>query len=1371
MSKYFKRHLIKMLSSFILISSIVTGNISANKNIALTHNDVVVDDVSFSKGDKYKLSISDDSYLGYQWQIFNKYDANKKWININGQNASEIELSYAMLKTQLDKDNSTKIRLRTTDSKSAINYSQEIKVTVKNNKNIFNPNKAPQKINKKSNSDNFSIDDKYVSVVIDYEYEKGGTAFDSYTAIIIKNMTFTTTVASPNILGYKPFVKDENGNYTEADVINIDYKDGISESTTIKVIYRPALVDYRVRYHFQNIKDDLYSEKTAESILDKGYTDSLPDKNYFNKTYQGYSVLSNDIDYIAADGSSIYDVFYNRNYYLMNFNLDGGYGVEPIYAKFDDSFIVNNPTKYGYVFKGWDTLDENGNGDGIIDVLPTRIPASNKTYKAIWEAQDTTYTVVYWKENPNDTDYSYWGKNVISAKSSDTVSGIDDVRNHDFSKSVVQEAVPAKNGFSAIREYYEYEFFHFDHADTNVTVDGDGSTVVNVYYKRNVYEMRFYYARQSKNWIGRTVYNVATSTIQGSVEGSTWTQVNGLPTFVDNSKQSHTEVINGDTYYYYSFSGKYEEDIANLFPSNLCNPIGATLRTYTLINWGPNDGCKYRTEYGNNASILGSYSSLTADIILDPANPIGNKFVAWWSGSNTVRNQTYRIYYELLPEETPNADSKEYNGKYYNLNDTLVFPADYNGVTRFDAIEFAGMKSLNGYGVDDLESHDFYYDRDRYQLTYFNYNTSSATPDKEEVLYGEPIKNYEIKDMSNYYPDSLEEDAYIFNGWSLDPNGVVPVDWENDTVSGNLNVYSDWNPVEHDVSVYKTHDDAISQSNEYAHFKVPHGNTVNPDISFKEPDREGYTFLGWFFINNGEKVAFNFNEMIVNKNISVFAEWSSDIVVNYTINYVYKNADGTVIKIGDQVKGSTFAGTTKTFKAKYGNELYDGYKSHYYPTSNSHSIVMDVDSDNNVYTFEYVYLEKVPYTVRYIDKITGKQLAPDKVVNDNEANIVTEQFQYIKGYAPDAFYKKLILSGNKDENIITFYYIPDMQHAYYAAHYYVQNLEDDNYTEYIVTEGVGDVGTEITADIFDVAGFKYNSAKSKSSGTITETGLKLEIYYDRQSYNYTINYLEYGSDKVLVQSNTGNASYGKTISATAIDISGYNLVNNAEKSITITNNDDLNVINFYYKPIEVTIYYKTVVDGNDDNGEYAVSLSQEIVNSVDMIVGATPITAGTTHEFEGWYSDEECTMRVDSKYISETNKLTPEFKSATYYARFIQKKGALKISVNGADTGADPNQSFVFNIKGIKGTNTGGIETTIAIHENGFAVVNNLPMGDYIVTEENKWQFRYKSDSPSKTITIENETDIPEATFKYDRHIAGWFDGSSYKNNIFEMDN
>ena len=82
-------------------------------------------------------------------------------------------------------------------------------------------------------------------------------------------------------------------------------------------------------------------------------------------------------------------------------------------------------------------------------------------------------------------------------------------------------------------------------------------------------------------------------------------------------------------------------------------------------------------------------------------------------------------------------------------------------------------------------------------------------------------------------------------------------------------------------------------------------------------------------------------------------------------------------------------------------------------------------------------------TVRYLEKGTGKVLHEEKYVAENRKSVVTETFQQISGYMPDAYQKRLVLSANAGENVLTFWYTQDSENAYYMIVHWVQNLEGD----------------------------------------------------------------------------------------------------------------------------------------------------------------------------------------------------------------------------------------------------------------------------------------------------------------------------------------
>jgi hypothetical protein len=102
------------------------------------------------------------------------------------------------------------------------------------------------------------------------------------------------------------------------------------------------------------------------------------------------------------------------------------------------------------------------------------------------------------------------------------------------------------------------------------------------------------------------------------------------------------------------------------------------------------------------------------------------------------------------------------------------------------------------------------------------------------------------------------------------------------------------------------------------------------------------------------------------------------------------------------LEGAGLAGHNKTFLAKVDTELYEGYQSGYYPLTSSHTVTMSAEVMLHEYTFEYVYVESVPYEVRYVDK-NGNTVSTDRVCNvtPETAGIAS----YTAVYGGEASYK------------------------------------------------------------------------------------------------------------------------------------------------------------------------------------------------------------------------------------------------------------------------------------------------------------------------------------------------------------------------------
>lgn len=284
-----------------------------------------------------------------------------------------------------------------------------------------------------------AIADEMYTVVINYIFEDNSKAAPEWVGTIYKGSALKKDVKSPEVVGYTPNKPVVSFNITAAD-----------HNVTETVTYSPAVVNYTVKHYQQNVDNDNYVLVATETKT--GLTNSLISANLKQK-YDGFTALNYNTDVkIAADGSTIVEIKYDRNYYMLSLNLDGGFGVEPIYARYGAAITLGEPTKAGYTFTGWDKS------------VPTNMPANDVTLTAQWKVDDRAdYLVQYWLENANDNDHSYDSSVTKTATPGTVITKVDD-------KS--------------------YAGFKYDHTD-GATVAADGSSVVNVYYKRNTYTLTF----------------------------------------------------------------------------------------------------------------------------------------------------------------------------------------------------------------------------------------------------------------------------------------------------------------------------------------------------------------------------------------------------------------------------------------------------------------------------------------------------------------------------------------------------------------------------------------------------------------------------------------------------------------------------------------------------------------------------------------------------------------------------------------------------------------------------------------------------------------------------------------------------------------
>lgn len=760
---------------------------------------------------------------------------------------------------------------------------------------------------------------------------------------------------------------------------------------------------------------------------------------------------------------------------------------------------------------------------------------------------------------------------------------------------------------------------------------------------------------------------------------------------------------------------------------------------------------------------------------------------------DTADYKTFTMnYYLQVLDGDPSDDS--YDGKQYKLDNTIK--AIYNHITKAeDFFDIGGFVQAGSNPAFDRNNQittsgnaltvNFYYDRITDHYLRFN-NNGTVLDDRSVygVMYGAPLKQFNFEPP---YPDNLEPNAYTFKGWYISPGCFdgTEVNWDTLTSpEGDLMLYAKWVPVTHTVRVFT--DDSLTQQigpdqivDHQAFANAPAGNVTNGNLVFQ----------GWFYkdVVNGETVekAFAFNGIPVVQDMDIYAKWSSHVSVDYKIYYKLKDTD---IEIADPTFGSAIAGHNKTFNAKAEQQLYQGYQTGYYPVTNSHTITMSVNGPHE-FVFEYVFVESMPYRVQYINAATGLPLCDDKVVEDNSLSVVTETFKRFDGMMPDAYQKRLVLAakdadgdGVYDDNVITFYYTKDTEHAYYRVVHYIQNISGDTYREYRSEEAVGVIGGQCSVTALMLTGFAYDASQTVINGKLTPTsgdtvtttlnadGTLIELYYTRQSYDYVIRFLNARTYEAISEDVTGRGVFGEQLVAYAKDLSsiGYQLVSDGAKTFTVSANVQHNVIEFLYQENTVSIKYQIVGPAGcgvlTQESENLTAISGEPIGSQPIIQKG--------FIFRGWFTDEACTNAVNPLWIdTQSYRLTPQrtanvWQSVTYYAKVEALETELTVTVRGTSDD-DAEQVFIFRIVGKDGTDTAGVNLTVTVVGNASVTVTKLPVGDYTVTELTDWSWRYQNGTAERPITLAYNEAGNQLFFDNTRDNPYWLDGNAVKNNRF----
>ena len=165
------------------------------------------------------------------------------------------------------------------------------------------------------------------------------------------------------------------------------------------------------------------------------------------------------------------------------------------------------------------------------------------------------------------------------------------------------------------------------------------------------------------------------------------------------------------------------------------------------------------------------------------------------------------------------------------------------------------------------------------------------------------------------------------------------------------------------------------------------------------------------------------------------------------------------------------------------------------------------------------------------------------------------------------------------------------------------------------------------------------------------------------------------------------------------------------------------------------------------------------------VISNIPVgTAYTVTENPGDLSDDYTTTVNGTTGVTVNGTMQVGSNTVNVVNTYMQHFTDLIITKKCAVLGLDENQSFIFDVVG-----PNGFEITVTINGNGSVTIKDVPFGQYTVTENTDWSWRYTpTDGENITIILEADGEN-EVTFNNNRSWIYWLSGDSYNENQFTV--
>lgn len=1228
-----------------------------------------------------------------------------------------------------------------------------------------------------------------VTVTVNFVYEHNGAMVTSpWSAQIPKGGEFKTTVDVPAILNFSvdtgKSVLPSGVTYTPGEnvadngTLTFDLA-SVNEDLDVILYYKPENVDFTVNHYKQKVDSDAY--ELAEEVKGSGSVQAYAE--FAVKEYEGFYCIGKP-DVILSGDDAVIDVYYNRHYYTMQFDLDGGInGPAPAYAKYGTQFdlsVLGTPTRTGYLFAGW--VDADGNE------VTTVTLNGDVTYKAKWsaEAVNAEYKFVIWQQNANDDEYSYFNTITGNAMSGTTVyykeakCGLDQhVHSVDAGCYTMNcgHTVEHKHDNNCFKDCTTSVHIHAD--DCYACVEHDGHTV-------DCYPDSLTESARGVTW-SKISY----------AEDSLYTEGFGYRLYEITKVVSRNQIENAVTYGNYTIYPNGEVWAAS------GNPFGSSDSFLKLIDgiWyvvtlNSSDSINY-AEYRGEFNVTADSNTVTYVDSYGDTQSLEMNSVPECVSSDFDDTRVMSFYQAILDNIQP--------GEYTDGSNTYYVASDYSIWGKSKLANGAWfMKKLNGtwYAVTpsmpSTSSASYgWYDEEQYRHAFSgitdctsadhthgdgNCQFNSAVCDGNSHAHGDTCCKSNLTE--HVHTDSCytlaclltehthtAENCFVENSYEFDETLWVLKETASGTVEPDgstvINVYLDRKTYTLDFyyvnsetsTTYENHDSITARWGEdiSERYKFITSKTVKQNTKWSQNPSGASPWTNYFGIMPVGGGTY-YNSGYATSEGSMYY-YGRDLNDNFQLIFQVDYVGGTSVTEEDyfEFEGYTLdkGSSSKVGALSAGAKIY--YDRNYY-----FLYYMNGEGDTN-HKVEYLLYQQS--LAGYGEKYTpSAPPANSGLESDSE---FVGWYKDPEGQVPFDFENTIMPSNNVTvyaKWVNRRYTVTTYLSAETTDLYAYDGYEGSQLVEKYNTPSIVPVDPPATEDGVFMGWYYLDDTQTEQRFSFNMAITKDYYLYPKFTKTYPVEYtVEYkyedgGELKDAAPSETRTNMFGAEVTELAKTGDDLTYIPAADQGkyfpdatskTVFLEADDIVITFLYTKPGSVPYKVKYVdVAGNliteDANGN-------EIVNPVVKTTDHAIVTE-TYLPIEGYTPKQ---YQITQELVAK-----PDFEKGENTIIFVYggANGSLRIKKAGVDTAKDGNAPFVFRVTGQ------GVSMEVVIYGNGEALITDLSSGEYAV-EEITGYWRYTLDS-SKTATVSGGTDA-EVTFTNNRSNDNWLDDFASATNRF----